>query len=195
MPPRPASPLHARRLRMPLAVAAATLFAALFAALAAVASPARVQAQPGGPPGGLSSGSSSGSIDGAPQVTIRVLPQKDAVRPGDQLALAVVLDHDVGLHSWPIRRDLVIPPEFTAVLGETFAESVIPTEFEVVTKPDSATFWPVQAPVTRTVDVYYTGSQVPLQVYAGRAIAYLPLQIDPGAAAGEAPPGFHQGVR
>ena len=167
---------HAILVTAATAIVLATALASFATASIAAAHPnARPIAQPGGPPG-----------DGAPQVTIRVLPQKDAARPGDQLALAVVLDHDVGLHSWPIRRDLVVPPEFTAVLGETFIDSVIPTEFEVVTKPDSATFWPVQAPVTRTVDVYYTGSQVPLQVYAGRAIAFLPLQIDPGAAAGEA---------
>lgn len=157
-----------RRALSLLAAAAATT-----AAVAALAA-APVAAQPGGPAGG------------APQVTVRVVPQKDVAHPGDQLALAVVLEHDTHLHSWPIRENLVIPPQFTQILGETFADSVIPTEFEVVAKPEGARVWPVQPPPTSTVEVLYTGSPVPLDVYVGRAVAYVPVQISPDAAPGDA---------
>ncbi len=126
--------------RRPLALAL------LAAALTALATPARpAAAQPGGE---------------SPGVTVRLLPQKDAVRPGDQIALAVVMEHEAGFHSWPVAADVVIPPQFTAVLGPGFQP--IPTEFEVTERPDGAAVWPVQPPALTTVEVLYTGSPVPL---------------------------------
>jgi len=152
----------------------ATLALAALAAFAAPARPAR--AQPGGE---------------SPGVTVRLLPQKDAVRPGDQIALAVVMEHEAGFHSWPVAGDVVIPPEFTAVLGPDFQP--IPTEFEVVERPDGAAVWPVQPPALTTVEVLYTGSPVALPSYAGRAIAHVPVQIPPDAPAGDS--GFNIRVK
>lgn len=157
--------------RRPLALAL------LAAALTALATPARpAAAQPGGE---------------SPGVTVRLLPQKDAVRPGDQIALAVVMEHEAGFHSWPVAADVVIPPQFTAVLGPGFQP--IPTEFEVTERPDGAAVWPVQPPALTTVEVLYTGSPVPLPSYAGRAIAYIPVQIPPDAPAGAS--GFNVRVK
>lgn len=147
------------------------------AALTALAAPARLaRAQPGGE---------------SPGVTVRLLPQKDAVRPGDQIALAVVMEHEAGFHSWPVASDVVIPPEFTAVLGPGFEP--IPTEFEVTERPDGAAVWPVQPPALTTVEVLYTGSPVALPSYAGRAVAYVPVQIPPDAPAGDS--GFNIRVK
>ena len=63
---------------------------------------------------------------GAPQnVKASATAQLGQVRPGDRLAIAVVLDHEPGFHSWPDRAQLVVPPE----LGEDFP--AIATAIEV----------------------------------------------------------------
>lgn len=112
-----------------------------------------------------------------PVVVVTAQAGKTVVRPGDQFPIAVVFDHAEGWHVHPNRP--VVPESWedfkpnptTIVPGETTA----------------ARFGPVQWPKTKTAMVDFTGSGTPVayEVYGGKAVAYVPVEIDPRALAGE----------
>ena len=114
-----------------------------------------------------------------PQVDVRAVAQKVVARPGDQMAIAIALEHGEGFHTWPNDIQVVVPAEF----GTDFQP--IPTAIEVVSGPDDATVHPIVWPLPVDVPVNYTGVPVMLPSFAGTAVAYLPVRIAPDAAAGE----------
>nr|NIN71488.1 hypothetical protein [Gemmatimonadota bacterium]NIO31171.1 hypothetical protein [Gemmatimonadota bacterium] len=115
---------------------------------------------------------------GRPAVTVRAVSSKATVRPGDQLAVAVVLWHAPGFHSWP--NQPVVPREFEGLVRP------IATTIDVRSLPSSFEALPIQWPQAVEVTVNYTGSPVELVSYAGTAVAYLPLQVAGDAEPGEA---------
>ncbi len=103
-------------------------------------------------------------------VTARALAARSVVRPGDQLPLAVVLDHDEGFHSWPNRP--VLPPQFDAVIP-------IATTIQAVRLPPGAEIGGVQWPPMEPVRVQYTDEPVDLLSYVGTSVAFIPLNLAP----------------
>lgn len=113
-------------------------------------------------------------------VAIQAKPSAFQVAPGGQLAIAVVLDHGNVLHSWPSADQDVLPESFS------FA---IRTEVKLADRPAAVVgVGPVQWPEPHPAAVPNISGEGPdtieVPTYSGRAVAYLPLLIDPAAAAG-----------
>ncbi|MEZ6318930.1 MAG: thioredoxin family protein [Phycisphaerales bacterium] len=110
----------------------------------------------------------------APEVAIRAEPSRPQTTPGGQLAVAVVLDHAPGWHSWP---------EPSVDLGDGFDFAIRTT---IRAEATGAAVGPVQWPATHAAPVPSpegVGS-VDKPVYAGTAVAYLPIEVAPDAAPG-----------
>lgn len=155
-----------RRLALALTVAFAATIAAALAPLSFAWSPGATSvahAQPAG---------------FGPQVSVRAVAQKSIVRPGDQLAIAVAIEHGPGFHTWPNAVQVVVPAEF----GTGFEP--IPTAIEVVAAPAALGVHPIVWPAPVDVPANYTGTPVNLPSFAGTAVAYVPVQVAPDAAAG-----------
>lgn len=112
----------------------------------------------------------------APAVTVRSVPQKSTVQPGDRFAIAVVFDHAPGFHTWP--HEPVLPPDLA-----DFVPWV--TDITIESRPDGVLIYPIQWPEPHAVTVRYTGAPTDLLSYEGRAIAYIPVAVAPTAAEGE----------
>jgi thiol:disulfide interchange protein len=106
---------------------------------------------------------------------IRAVAARPSVRPGDQVVIAVVLEHREGFHTWP--NQPVVPLEFAGVVP-------IATTVSVGALPAGAELRRLQWPTPDTVTVYYTGSAVPLLAYVGRTIVYVPIQLGAGTPTG-----------
>lgn len=109
-------------------------------------------------------------------VTVRAVAARSAVRPGDRVPVAVVLQHEPGFHTWPHHPDL--PPALSDV-------SPIATDVRVVSKPDSLRVEPLQWPRASEVTVRYTGRPLKVLAYADTSVVYVPLQLAPGQPPGE----------
>jgi thiol:disulfide interchange protein DsbD len=159
---RPLAQNEGQRSRLPRLSAAFT--AVLFALLLAPAQPAAAQIGFGAPT----------------TVSVRAQAQQTEARPGDSFAIAVVLDHEPGFHTWPDRAQLVIPEE----LGSDFP--AIDTAVEVSAVSGGLQVGAVQYPATSEVPVDYflTGNSTMLVSFTGQAVAYLPV-----SAAADASPG------
>ena len=157
-------------------MAAATL---LLAAVAA-AQPAGglggfgLPAQRGG--GGADAASSASVVD----VSAVMSSGDDAVAPGSDLVLAAVLDQRPGWHVHT--NDPQVPPE----LGD--ASNYIPTRVAVTVPPGSPlvphegyTQWP--EPVA--IEVAFLGEPVAYEVFAGRAVVYVPVKVAQDAEPGD----------
>lgn len=109
-------------------------------------------------------------------VRVSAVAAKTTVQPNDQLAIAVILDHDDEWHSHT--NDPVIPKSW----GDFPA---IPTTIEVSPAP-GVQVGSIQWPKSHTIslDLAATGTPEPYEVFGGRAIAFVPLII-----AGDAMPG------
>jgi len=112
-------------------------------------------------------------------VQVSLEASKDAAIPGDQLALAIVLDHADHFHTWP--NEPVIPE----ALGSDFP--AIATTAELVTRPDGVSHvGPIQWPEPEAIEVNFLGDEpTDLMSYAGRAVAYLPVIIAQDAEPGQ----------
>lgn len=116
-------------------------------------------------------------VNGQPAVQVRAVAARTTVRPGDQVPIAVVIDHAEGFHTWPNKP----------VVPEAFGEGLvpIPTTVSVVALPAGARVgrlgWPEPVPVK----VNYTGEEVDLLSYIGRTVAYVPLTLSPEQPEGE----------
>jgi thiol:disulfide interchange protein DsbD len=104
-----------------------------------------------------------------PAVKVRAVPQKSVAHPGDPLAIAVVLSHEEGYHTWP--HEPIIPPE----LGEDFP--AIATDIEILSVPPGTLVREIQWPEPSPVTVNYTMEPIELISYTGEAIAYVPVII------------------
>ncbi len=114
-------------------------------------------------------------------VVVSVIASDAVVAPGDQIVLAIVLDHAEHWHTWPsVTQD---------VLTGEIAEFAIRTGASLTEVPDWITsVGPVQWPepgLARVADP--TGEQVSVEVptYQGKAIAYLPVIVSSDAALGD----------
>jgi thiol:disulfide interchange protein len=108
------------------------------------------------------------------EVVVSVKAQKQAVVPGETLAIAVVFDHEDGWHIHPNKP--VVPPEmgdFTPI-----ATTITPQV------PDTVELWPVQWPKAKAFPVNFGDEPAMYEVYGGRAIAYLPIRIAESATPG-----------
>lgn len=108
---------------------------------------------------------------------IRVVADRSGVRPGDQVALAVVLTFDEGWHAhtnapkvpkaWTDEGFTAIPTTltFTNLVGLTVGAIQWPTPHEV------------------RIDLAATGTPIPYGVFEGTAAIFVPAQVDPAAPA------------
>jgi thiol:disulfide interchange protein len=110
-------------------------------------------------------------------VTVTVKPSKSNVAPGDQIAIAVIFDHEP---KWHIHtNEPVLTP---AMVQEHFT----PFETSIDVKTGSAKVFPIQWPKVHTipVDLVGKGKPEPYGVFEGRAIAFVPIQIPADAKPG-----------
>jgi thiol:disulfide interchange protein len=103
------------------------------------------------------------------EVVVTAKPQKAAVVPGDQFAIAVVFHHKEG---WHIHTNAPKPPPGMD------AKSLIATAI-TPGKSDGLKISPVQwpSPLLEHVDVNGDGQREDYAVFAGRAIAYVPVSV------------------
>ncbi len=150
---------------------AATL---LFAALAAAFSiePADAHARQGG----LLPVPGQAQEEVRPEVMVSAMASVAAATPGDQVVVAVVLDHAEHWHTWPNEPEL--PPELEDVIP-------IPTAISLAEQPAPISHvGPVQWPEPGEVRVDFGSAPVTIKSFIGRTVAYLPLIIAADAPAG-----------
>lgn len=153
----------------------ASLVLALFTLLA-IASPAPAQMDlfggTAGPPGA-----------GESPVEVSFLASTETARPGDQIVVAVIINHDTKWHTWPRA-----PFEGEAdVLPEDIASFALRTEINPGQAPAGLLVGPTQWPETslNPVPNVTAGGTIDVPSYAGRAIAYIPILVADDAAPGE----------
>lgn len=114
---------------------------------------------------------------GRPAVSVRAIPAKSVVRAGEQLPIAVVLQHAPRFHTWP--NEPIVPPEF----GPDFVP--IPTTIEIFAVSEFIEVGAAQWPSPEVVTVRFTGAPVELLSYVDTAAVYLPLTIADDVESGE----------
>ena len=114
-------------------------------------------------------------------VRVTVYPARVNLAPGDDLRIAVILDHHANWHTHT--NAPIVPPE----LGDP--QDYIKTEIRIAIPPDGPliahpqlTKWPKPHLTT----VRFLGTPVEYAVFAERSIAYLPLVVRNDAALGTA---------
>ena len=168
-----------------LPVPAMLLIAACLSAVALAAEP---PASTGNSPlAGQVFGETSDFTDSSRRVSTSVIPSwgGSTVAPGSDLIAAVVFDHD---ENWHVHtHDPQVPKE----LGK--AEYYIATAIAASTS-DQAPLTPhgnaIQWPEPKTINVAFLGDPVQYAVYAGRAVAYVPITVDQDADPGTYPVTF-----
>lgn len=116
-----------------------------------------------------------GSAEAEPEVAVEVIGSIGTITAGEQFAIAVVFDMQPG---WHINtNNPTVPPELSDW-------TPIPTLIEIETG-EGITAGPIQWPSIYTVEVNYTGSPAQLEVYEGRAIAYIPMLASADLTPGE----------
>ena len=132
-------------------------------------------------------GDKSSFTDSSHRVQTSVIPSwgGTTVAPGSDLIAAVVFDHD---QKWHVHtHDPQVPDE----LGS--ADLYIATDIAASTAeqaPLTAHDVAIQWPEPRKIEVAFTGDPVQYAVYAGRAVAYVPITVDQDAAPGTYPVTF-----
>ena len=150
-----------------------TAFRAVVWAAAAVlgallAAPAAGQLDPGNLFGG----------GDAEKATVRLELSRDAVRPGNQLTAAVVMEFAEGWHAWPSATQDVLPEGFGFAIRTTIQAAETPAWAEAV----GAVQWPEPHPA-RVADLSGSGT-VEVPTYSGTAVAYVPVLVSGDAEAG-----------
>ncbi len=114
-----------------------------------------------------------------PAATLRVEAARTSVSPGDQLALAVVMDFREGWHAWPSADQDVLPDGFDFAIRTTVELAEVPDWLEGAGRPQ----WPEPhpAPVADPMG----GGVVEVMTYSGESVVYLPLLISSSAEPGE----------
>lgn len=119
--------------------------------------------------------------DSRDHVRVSIVLPGDAFAPGTEVPAAIVMQIDPEWHIWANRREL--PPEFAKF------EYAINTEISVTSPEPSgvkAHVAAVQWPELHKARADVGEGPQDFAVFAGKAIAYLPITIDPNAAAGKA---------
>ena len=125
---------------------------------------------------GTQTAASPGAED-EPAVRFSIQSSAEAVAPGSEMVLAVILDH---AEHWHTNLNQPIVPE---EMGDFFP---VPTTIllpEVEGLSFGAIQWP--DPLSVPVDFLFTGNPVQYQVYGDRAIIYIPIEIDDDAVVGD----------
>ncbi len=118
--------------------------------------------------------------DSRDRVSVEVIPSRTSVPPGGDFVITVVFDQQTDWHIHTNHPE--VPPELgspedfyaTAIYVSTSDDRLIP-------HPD----W-TQWPESHEISVSFGGTPVPYKVFAGRAIAWIPVTIPDGAASGPA---------
>jgi len=116
-------------------------------------------------------------------VSFSLVPSRTEVRPGEQIVIAAIFDHEEGWHVHT--NDPKIPEDWDGF-------NAIPTELEVSVvgqsgpKGSLATVGPTQWPKPHAVkvDLAGTGEPVDYEVFEGYAVAYVPVIVADGATPG-----------
>ncbi|MEZ6243689.1 MAG: thioredoxin family protein [Phycisphaerales bacterium] len=136
-----------------------------------ILAPRLALAQPGGNP----LGSNPFADAGVQEVTLSLEASRKNVAPGDQLVIAVVLNHAEGWHSHTNKPD--VPSK---LLESGFF--AIPTQV-VVQDTLGVSPGPVQWPTPHVVDIQVGGGEMaPYAVFAERAVIYVPFIVSEDAA-------------
>jgi len=106
---------------------------------------------------------------GADSVKVRALATPANPRAGDQVSIAVALEHAAGFHSWP--NEPVVPPELEGLMP-------IATTIEVVSLPEGVVVEGIQWPAPVPVIVRYTRGPVLLLAYKDTVVAQLRLRLE-----------------
>jgi thiol:disulfide interchange protein DsbD len=109
------------------------------------------------------------------KVRVSIAAQKVAATPGDQFALAIVLDHADGWHTQT--NDPKVPDE----LKDLAPLATIIT----IDAPVGVKLGPVQWPKSKLIEVGFFGDPIKMEFFSGKAIAFVPVQIAPDAAVGK----------
>lgn len=112
-------------------------------------------------------------------VTVSATPSTTTVQPGGTLVIAVTLDHDDGFHIYP---NIPVLPEELADFPAT------PTTIDLTISegnPAPLTAGQIQWPEAHTAVVRFLGPPVDLLTYSGKAVAYIPIQVNPDAPLGD----------
>jgi len=120
-----------------------------------------------------------GGTGPAEKATVRVELSRSAVRPGDQLTAAVVMEFAEGWHAWPSATQDVLPEGFGFAIRTTVEVVERPAWVEAV----GAVQWPEPHPAP-VADLSGSGT-VEVPTYSGTAVAYVPVLVSGDAGAGE----------
>jgi len=115
-----------------------------------------------------------GDEEAAEPVVVSAGVSVATVRPGDQAVIAVTLAFAEHYHAYT--NQPVMPKALADV-------QAIPTEI-ATPDADGLEFGRIQWPDSKTAVVLFTGEPVDLEVYAGTAIAYVPIKVAPDATPG-----------
>jgi len=109
-----------------------------------------------------------------PTVTVTAVPDRPTARPGDQIVVAVILDHALDWHTH------TNSPQIPASWGDFEA---IPTVITVQSAV-GGTVGPIQWPVPHEIslDLAGSGTPEPYGVFSDRAVAYVPILISEDAS-------------
>lgn len=129
-------------------------------------------------PAAVSSARAQVENPGGGAVSVRAVFQKSVVHPGDPVALAVVMDHQTGFHSWPAQD--VLPPEVASFAIRTQIGVALPLpawveKFDGVQYPEPHPAKVANPSGAGTIDA---------PLYSGRAIGYVRIVIAPNAPPG-----------
>lgn len=114
---------------------------------------------------------------GADSVKARAVAEPAVAHPGDEVSIAVALQHAAGFHSWP--HEPVVPPVFAAV-------NPIATTIEVTSLPEGVVVEGIDWPDPVPVIVRYTRRPVELQSYVNTTVAHVRLRLPGDAPLGDA---------
>ena len=114
-------------------------------------------------------GAQGGGLGAMANVRVSALAERKAVTPGDQFAVAVVFDH---AKHWHIQtNDPKVPKEFEDL-------KPIATTIEA-SAGEGVEVGPVQWPKPEVVEVGFFGAPVKMEVFGGRAVAFVPVRVAP----------------
>lgn len=118
-------------------------------------------------------------------LTVKAVAQREPVHPGEQFAIAIVMEFGEGWHAWP---NVPVVPE--GLEGTDFG--AIPTTIKLAQgkdgKPVVARGWQVHEAWTQWPtphEVRSAGITQPVLSYSGRSAAYVPVTLDATTATGE----------
>lgn len=103
------------------------------------------------------------------KVEISVTPQRTEVSPGEQFAIAVVLDHAKGWHTQTNNPQL--PDELKDL-------DLQATRIELET-PKGMKIGPIQWPKPSPMKVGFIGKPIEMEFFVGKAVAFVPVQLSP----------------